>query len=181
MYELHPPRVFVHKRVHRNRLAVKRMEPMLQGLGNPPTEDVAEADADGVPAAAGLDFHTPPGTRGLQGGVQLNPEPVFLFNTFAWDAPAPAREVAGLNGIAFRSFRQWPSLQNLSVSQMTRTWCRQSLDAYPRVSARISSERPMAVVGQGPSGKSRMRKGAPVLVRPCAGTGRQPGPTGRGR
>ena len=40
MYELNPPRVFVHKRVYRNPKAVKRLERMLAGLHGPTVEDV---------------------------------------------------------------------------------------------------------------------------------------------
>ena len=45
MYDLHPPHVFVHKRVYENKKATIRMERMLQKLGNPSFEEVDENDA----------------------------------------------------------------------------------------------------------------------------------------
>ena len=40
MYELHPPRVFVHKRVYTNAAAAARLERMLRALSNPPIVEV---------------------------------------------------------------------------------------------------------------------------------------------
>jgi len=53
MYDLNPPRVFVHKRVFENKKATDRLERMLQGLKNPSYEEVDESDTERIIAASG--------------------------------------------------------------------------------------------------------------------------------
>jgi len=96
MYDLKPPRVFVHKRVYQTPLAIARLERMLEGLGNPPVEDVDENDTDRVIEAAGAAEALPVQSNRVRQGIEKHAaDPVFLFNTFVWDPAkvrAPARE-----------------------------------------------------------------------------------------
>ena len=96
MYDLHPPRVFVHKRVYENPQAVTRLERMLEGLGNPPLEEVEEADTAEVIAASGaLDEVQVRSSRVRQGVQKVGTDPIFLFNTYVWDpdqVKAPAQQ-----------------------------------------------------------------------------------------
>lgn len=94
MYDLKPPRVFVHKRVYDSPPAVARMERMLAAMGHPATEDVDTDDTDRVLQAAGMDaFPENLAARARQGVLQPTEDPLLLFNTFAWDA-ADRRGVA---------------------------------------------------------------------------------------
>jgi len=96
MYDLHPPHVFVHKRVYRNKQAVVRLERMLRGLGNPPIEEVDESDTDRVVEAAGASDDLPVQSGRIRQGIEKRGrDPIFVFNTFVWDpaeAGRPARE-----------------------------------------------------------------------------------------
>ena len=86
MYELHPPRVFVHKRVYDNPKAVARMERMLPGLGNPTLEEVDVKDTEKVIEAAGAREDLPVQSGRVRQGIEKNAhDPVMLFNTFVWD------------------------------------------------------------------------------------------------
>ena len=86
MYDLNPPRVFVHKRVYENPKAVARMERMLEGLGNPPTEDVDEKDTDRVLQACGITEDLPVQSGRVRQGIEkIDRDPSFIFNTFVWD------------------------------------------------------------------------------------------------
>jgi len=86
MYELKPPRVFVHKRVYENEKAVARLERMLQGLGNPTFEEVDVGDADKIIEAAGAHNGLPVQSGRVRQGIEkLSRDPVMLFNTFVWD------------------------------------------------------------------------------------------------
>ncbi len=86
MYELRPPRVFVHKRVWENDRAVVRLERMLAGLGNPPFEEVDENDVDKVVEAAGAREDLPVQSGRVRMGIEkTDATPVFLFSTFVWD------------------------------------------------------------------------------------------------
>jgi DNA repair photolyase len=86
MYDLNPPRVFVHKRVYENPQAVVRLERMLEGLGNPPFDEVDEADTPEVIAASGaLDEVEVRSSRVRQGVQKVGTDPIFLFNTYVWD------------------------------------------------------------------------------------------------
>lgn len=87
MYDLHPPRVFVHERVFANPRAVVRLERMLAALRNPPFEEVTPADVDRVVEAAGAREELPVQSGRVRQGIEkLTRDPVFLFNTFVWDA-----------------------------------------------------------------------------------------------
>ena len=86
MYDLHPPHVFVHRRVYENRHAVTRLERMLKGLGNPPFDEVDEHDADKVIEAAGAHEGLPVQSGRVRHGIEkIARDPVMLFNTFVWD------------------------------------------------------------------------------------------------
>ena len=91
MYELHPPHVFVHRRVYANPQAVARLERMLDALGNPPVDEVDEGDTDRV-----IELTEPPeAAEAANGKVRHGPEraaaePSMLFNTFVWDPGARA-------------------------------------------------------------------------------------------
>jgi len=86
MYDLHPPQVFVHKRVYENGQAVVRLQRMLQGLGNPPFEEVDAGDTDKVIEAAGVGGDLPVQSGRVRQGIEKKPnDPIFLFNTFVWD------------------------------------------------------------------------------------------------
>lgn len=86
MYELHPPQVFVHKRVYENKLATGRMERMMAALGSPSFEEVDENDTDRVIEAAGAREELPVQSGRVRQGIEkLATDPVMLFNTFVWD------------------------------------------------------------------------------------------------
>ena len=86
MYDLKPPHVFVHKRVHRNPKAVTRLERMLRGLRNPRVEEVDVADTDRVIEACGAREDLPVmSSRVRQGHEKRAHDSVMLFNTFVWD------------------------------------------------------------------------------------------------
>jgi len=86
MYELNPPHVFVHKRVYENRQATERLERMLQGLKNPPFEEVDESDTDRVIEASGAREELPVQSGRVRQGIEkFGRDPVMLFNTFVWD------------------------------------------------------------------------------------------------
>ena len=86
MYDLHPPHVFVHKRVYGNEQAVARLERMLSALGDPPVEEVEDGDGDKVIEAAGTREDLPVQSGRVRQGIEkLATDPVFLFNTFVWD------------------------------------------------------------------------------------------------
>lgn len=86
MYDMNPPRVFVHKRVYQNPQAVVRLERMLEGLGNPDFEEVDETDTHEVVAASGaLDEVEVRSSRVRQGVQKIGSDPIFLFNTYVWD------------------------------------------------------------------------------------------------
>ena len=94
MYDLHPPRVFVHKRVHENEKAVARMERMLGAMGNPAIEEVDEGDAGKIIDAAGAREELPVQSGRVRQGIEkLTTDPVMLFNTFVWD-PEKRKPVA---------------------------------------------------------------------------------------
>jgi len=89
MYDLRPPRIFVHKRVYRNPRAVRRLERMLAALGNPPFEEVDTSDTDRVIEATGSREDLPVMSNRVRQGIEKRQEdPVFLFNTFVWEEPA---------------------------------------------------------------------------------------------
>lgn len=87
MYDLNPPHVFVHERVHGNPRAVARMERLLAALDDPQVETVGTADMDRV-----IGLTRPPDDIGLingrvRHGLEVTPsQPSFLFNTFVWDS-----------------------------------------------------------------------------------------------
>lgn len=86
MYDLKPRHVFVHKRVYEDELAVKRLERMLNGLGNPPFDEVDENDTDKVIEAAGASDDLPVQSGRVRQGIEKHTsDPVFLFNTYVWD------------------------------------------------------------------------------------------------
>jgi len=86
MYDLHPPRIFVHKRVWRNAKAVKRLERMLAAMGNPPFEEVDVDDVDRVVEAAGAREDLPVQSGRVRMGIEkVSADPVMLFSTFVWD------------------------------------------------------------------------------------------------
>ncbi len=86
MYDLNPPRVFVHRRVYENPQAVVRLERMLGGLGNPSFDEVDESDTPEVIAASGaLEEAQIRSNRVRQGVQKVGTDPVFLFNTHVWD------------------------------------------------------------------------------------------------
>ena len=86
MYDLEPPRVFVHKRVYDNKLAVARMERMLAAMGNPSIDEVEAGDVDKVIGAAGAREDLPVQSHRVRQGIEkLTHDPVMLFNTFVWD------------------------------------------------------------------------------------------------
>ncbi|MEW6357142.1 MAG: radical SAM protein [Planctomycetota bacterium] len=94
MYDLNPPRVFVHKRVYENPKAVARMERMLKGLKNPPIEEVDESDTDRIVEAARAADDLPVQSGRVRQGIEkINRDPVFIFNTYVWD-PAKIKPVA---------------------------------------------------------------------------------------
>ena len=86
MYDLNPPRVFVHKRVYENPQAVARLERMLEGLGNPPFDEVNVADTAPVVEASGAEegFEVR-SSRARMGVEKSEADPIFLFNTYVWD------------------------------------------------------------------------------------------------
>ena len=91
MYQLRPPRVFVHKRVYENPQALARLERMLEGLGNPPFDEVDVADTDEVIEASGA--HEDIQIRSGRARMGVDPpaeDPIFLFNTYVWDPAANA-------------------------------------------------------------------------------------------
>ena len=89
MYELHPTRVFVHKRVYEHPKALVRLKRMLRALGDPGVEDVDTADTDRVLAAAAPGENAPVMSGSVRMGHERRCEdPVFLFNTFVWDDDA---------------------------------------------------------------------------------------------
>ncbi|MDP6356022.1 MAG: hypothetical protein QF473_13005 [Planctomycetota bacterium] len=93
MYDLTPPRVFVHRRVYQNRQATSRLEKMMSSLGNPPFEEVGEDDAEQVIEAAGASEELPVQSGRVRQGIEkLTSDPVMLFNTFVWD-PGEAKPV----------------------------------------------------------------------------------------
>ncbi len=86
MYDLNPPRVFVHKRVYEDPQAVVRMERMLEGLGNPSFDEVDASDTAEVIAASGASEDDEiRSNRVRQGVVKIEADPIFLFNTYVWD------------------------------------------------------------------------------------------------
>jgi len=86
VYELHPPRVFVHKRVYENDKAIARLERMLDGLGNPPFEEVDDRDTQTVIDAAGAREDLPVQSGRVRQGIEkVQHDPVMLFSTFVWD------------------------------------------------------------------------------------------------
>ena len=86
MYDLNPPHVFVHKRVHKNPKAVTRLERMLKGLRNPRIEEVEAGDTDRVIEACGAREDLPVmSSRVRQGHERRAQDSVMLFNTFVWD------------------------------------------------------------------------------------------------
>ena len=88
MYDLNPPRVFVHKRVFRNPKATARLERMLAGLRNPAVEVVEQADTERVIEASGAHEQLPVQSGRVRQGIEkLATDPVMLFNTFVWDDP----------------------------------------------------------------------------------------------
>lgn len=92
MYDLNPGRVFVHKRVARNPMALKRLDRMLGALGNPTIREVDVTDTDRVIEAAGVgEGHPAMYDRRRQGMEKRREDPVFLFNTFVWDENMKAR------------------------------------------------------------------------------------------
>ena len=94
MYDLHPPHVFVHKRVYRNPSAVRRLERMLGALGSPPIEEVDVGDADKIIEAAGAGEDLPVQSGRVRQGIEKHAhDPVMLFNTFVWD-PADVQPVS---------------------------------------------------------------------------------------
>ena len=110
MYDLNPPRVFVHKRVYENPQAVTRLERMLEGLGNPPFDEVEEADTPEVIAASGaLEETLVRSGRVRQGVEKVRTDPIFLFNTYVWDpdkVKAPRRNTITLAPGHWRN--SWP-------------------------------------------------------------------------
>ena len=86
MYDLNPPRVFVHKRVFENEKATARLERMLQGLKNPAYEEVDESDTEKVIAASGAREELPVQSGRVRQGIEkLASDPIMLFNTFVWN------------------------------------------------------------------------------------------------
>ena len=86
MYDLNPPKVFVHKRVYENENATTHLERMLNALGNPPFEEVDESDADKVIEASGASEDLPvQSSRVRQGIEKIIDDPIMLFNTYVWD------------------------------------------------------------------------------------------------
>lgn len=86
MYDLNPPKVFVHKRVYENEKATARLERMLKGLGNPPFEEVDEGDTDKVIEASGASEDLPVQSGRVRQGIEkITEDPIFLFNTYVWD------------------------------------------------------------------------------------------------
>lgn len=86
MYDLNPPRVFVHKRVYENPQAVVRLERMLEGLGNPPFDEVDVADTAAVVEASGAEEGFQVRSNRARMGVEKSEaDPIFLFNTYVWD------------------------------------------------------------------------------------------------
>ena len=86
MYDLKPSRIYVHRRVYRDPLAVARMERMLAALGNPSVVDVDERDTDRILDECGPPPGIPITTHGVAQGVEKRGEdPALLFNTFEWD------------------------------------------------------------------------------------------------
>ena len=88
MYKLRPKKVFIHRRVYENPLAVRRMERMLKALGNPPALEIGADDLAAVVDAAGIN-HKGIAYSGWgsmrQGAFSPQEDPVLLFNTFVWD------------------------------------------------------------------------------------------------
>ena len=86
MYDLNPPRVFIHRRVYEHQKATERLERMLKALGDPSTEEVDENDVDTVVEAAGTTDDLPVQSGRVRQGIEkLEEDPIFLFNTFVWD------------------------------------------------------------------------------------------------
>jgi spore photoproduct lyase len=86
MYRMSPPAVFVHRRVYKNRNAVKRMERMLAAMGDPPVAEVAAADTDAIVERAGIGAACPVQHHDLMNGfLKPQADPVIVFNTFVWD------------------------------------------------------------------------------------------------
>ena len=93
MYDLKPPRIFVHRRVFKNPKATARLEKMMEALGNPGYEEVDVGDTEKVIEAAGAREELPVQSGRVRQGIEkLSSDPVFLFNTFVWDP----KEVAPL-------------------------------------------------------------------------------------
>jgi len=86
MYDLHPPQVFVHKRVFKNKKAIARFERMLGGLKNPSYEEVDESDTARIIEAAGAHEDLPVQSGRVRQGIEkLAADPIMLFNTFVWN------------------------------------------------------------------------------------------------
>lgn len=86
MYDIHPPHVFVHRRVRRNLKAVARMERMLRAMGNPSVIEVDTGDTERVLGMAGPQRYSKPMSGSVRMGlVRPTPEASILFNTFVWD------------------------------------------------------------------------------------------------
>ncbi|NOZ23658.1 MAG: hypothetical protein GXP25_21495 [Planctomycetes bacterium] len=86
MYDLNPPRVFVHKRVYENPKAVARLERMMKGLKNPPIEEIDETDTEMVVEAAGASDDLPVQSSRVRMGIEKrDQDPLFIFNTYVWD------------------------------------------------------------------------------------------------
>ncbi len=86
MYDLHPPHIYVHKRVLNNPRALARMERMLVGLGNPDVQEVDITDTEKVVEASGASDDLPVQSNRVRMGIQkLDQDPVFIFNTYVWD------------------------------------------------------------------------------------------------
>lgn len=86
MYDLHPPHVFVHKRVYEDKHACRRLARMLAALGNPSFEEVDASDTDRIIEAAGATEDLPIQSRRVRMGIEKRPvDPVFVFNTYVRD------------------------------------------------------------------------------------------------
>ena len=86
MYDLKPPKVFIHKRVYENDQAVARLKRVMEGLGNPPFEEVDESDVGKVIEAAGAREDLPVQSGRVRQGIEkVQHDPVMLLNTFVWD------------------------------------------------------------------------------------------------
>ena len=99
MYNLHPPHLFVHRRVYDNPRAVARMQRILAAVGNPPVQEVDTADTDRVLALAGPPEAAPLISGRMRHGIERrDADPSFLFNTFVWDESKRAKPATKVPG-----------------------------------------------------------------------------------